>query len=157
MNIITGLMVDTFSSIREEKQSREDTLLNDCFVCGTLRNTYEDYALPSTAPGFDSHLAEDHSLWTYVYYIAYLKKKDPTEDSGIESYVRSQLEFYSLEWIPSRTGFVLEAEGKTGGQGAQDDGSSGGSSKSGGDVIDSAAVMKKMDRIITELSIHKED
>jgi hypothetical protein len=45
LNVITGLMVDTFSRIREEKQSRAIVLANDCFVCGTLRQTYEDLAL----------------------------------------------------------------------------------------------------------------
>jgi hypothetical protein len=114
VNIITGLMVDTFSAIREEKQSRADTLENDCFVCGTLRNTYENYALPNSAPSFDAHLTEDHDIWTYVHYIAYLKKKNPTEDSGIESYVRSQLDTVSIDWIPTRTSYVLESEGKTG-------------------------------------------
>lgn len=161
MNIITGLMVDTFSSIREEKQTREEILANDCFVCGTLRNTYEDFALSAAAPGFDAHLTEDHNLWTYVYYVAYLKKKDPTEDSGIESYVREQLDSYSLEWIPSRTSFVLEAEGKTGGEAANASGEGakggpvGGATNAPG-LENNGEVMKKIDFIISELNAHKE-
>jgi hypothetical protein len=43
-----------------------------------------------------------------VEYISYLKKKDPTEDSGIESYVREQLKEQSMEWIPTRTSYFLE-------------------------------------------------
>jgi len=61
------------------------------------------------APSFDQHLNEDHNLWTYVHYISYLKKKDPTEDSGIESYVRQQLSDLSMEWIPTRTSYFLES------------------------------------------------
>ena len=45
LNVITGLMVDTFSRIREEKQARAVSLANDCFVCGILRQNYEDLAL----------------------------------------------------------------------------------------------------------------
>jgi hypothetical protein len=37
-NIITGLMVDTFSALREEAASREDTLTNECFICGFTRS-----------------------------------------------------------------------------------------------------------------------
>jgi len=33
-NVITGLMVDTFSSLREEAAERADSLSNECFVCG---------------------------------------------------------------------------------------------------------------------------
>jgi hypothetical protein len=125
MNIITGLMVDTFSSIREEKATREEILASDCFVCGLQRNTYEDMGLGPTAPTFDKHLSSDHDLWSYVYYVAYLRKKDPTEDSGIESYVRQQVNDLSLEWIPSRTCFVLEAQRKGTGKSSEDSKSSG--------------------------------
>jgi len=122
MNIITGLMVDTFSSIREEKEGRADTMENDCFVCGMSRNTYEDFALPTHCPSFDDHLEVDHNIWIYVYYIAYLQSKDETEDSGIESYVRECIASNSLEWVPSRTSHVLEMQGKTGAGLAGEDG-----------------------------------
>jgi hypothetical protein len=46
-------------------------------------------------------------LWTYLYYVAYLKKKDPCLDTGVESYVRVQLEKQLLEWVPSRTSYII--------------------------------------------------
>jgi len=57
-NVITGLMVDTFSSLREEAQQREDILSNECFVCGFTRTTYDDLGMPS--PSFDQHKARGH-------------------------------------------------------------------------------------------------
>ena len=36
-NVITGLMVDTFSSLREEAAERANTLDNECFACGLSR------------------------------------------------------------------------------------------------------------------------
>ena len=45
INIITGLMVDTFSAIRDQEAVRVRTLANDCFVCGLQRHIYEDFAL----------------------------------------------------------------------------------------------------------------
>jgi inositol 1,4,5-triphosphate receptor type 1 len=44
-NIITGLIVDSFGSIREEKKTRYSTFANDCFVCGIHRNSYEDLSV----------------------------------------------------------------------------------------------------------------
>ena len=47
------------------------------------------------------------------YFIAYLlKKKDPAEYNGIESYVRGEVDKNSLEWVPSRTSFALQDQGK---------------------------------------------
>jgi hypothetical protein len=112
VNIIVGLMVDTFSSIREEKQSRAESLDTICFVCGTLRRSYDDMNLAPEAPSFDLHISLEHDPWTYVYYLAYLKKKGYEDDSGIESYVREEVAMKSLRWIPSRTSFFMEAAKK---------------------------------------------
>jgi len=114
VNIITGLMVDTFSEIRGNKAERADTLETDCFVCGMQRSAYEDLGLKPESPTFEKHLNSDHNLWTYVYFVAYLRKKDPTEYNGIESYVRDQIDNISLDWIPSRTSFVVQDQGKGG-------------------------------------------
>lgn len=45
LNIITALMVDTFTAIRNKEQDRLMSLSNDCFVCGTQRHVYEEYSL----------------------------------------------------------------------------------------------------------------
>jgi hypothetical protein len=85
-------------------------------MCGTTRNAYENYSLSNESPGFDSHVKRDHNIWNYVFFIAYLKKKDCTEDIGVETFVRKELRQSSIDWVPSRTGYVLELEGKTGEQ-----------------------------------------
>lgn len=33
-NVITGLLVDGFSRLREEAQARNDSFENSCFTCG---------------------------------------------------------------------------------------------------------------------------
>jgi len=39
-------------------------------------------------------------MWNYLFFIAYLKNKDKTEYSGIESYVAERLGEDDLCWIP---------------------------------------------------------
>ena len=38
------------------------------------------------------HKDEDHEFWSYLFFINYLHKKDPTERTGVESFVSSKLE-----------------------------------------------------------------
>jgi hypothetical protein len=52
-NIITGLIVDTFGSLREEAAARADQLDNECYVCGFTRTSYDDIGMIS--PSFDQH------------------------------------------------------------------------------------------------------
>jgi hypothetical protein len=84
MNIIAGLMLDTFGAMRENEARRKDILSSECFMCGLLRTEY-------TTGSFEDHQREEHDPWLYVHYVAYLLAKDPTEDTGVESFVRSQV------------------------------------------------------------------
>lgn len=34
LNLIFGVIIDTFADLRTEKQHREETLRNTCFICG---------------------------------------------------------------------------------------------------------------------------
>ena len=47
LNLIFGVIIDTFADLRSEKQQKEDILKNSCFICGKkkLRITIEFYAL----------------------------------------------------------------------------------------------------------------
>jgi hypothetical protein len=118
MNIVTGLMVDTFSALRGEKVERQKILESECFVCGLQRGVYDDLGLGPGTPSFVQHLATDHDLWMYVYFVAYLKEKDPTEYNGIESFVRGEIDNLSLEWLPNHTSFVIEDQDKGNNSGA---------------------------------------
>jgi hypothetical protein len=105
-NVITGLMVDTFSSLREAAGERADTLANECFVCGFSRTAYDDIGLPS--PTFDQHKAKHHFIWNYLFFIQYLDAKDETEYSGVESYVRLLMNAKSMDWIPTRNSYAAQ-------------------------------------------------
>jgi len=111
-NIITGLMVDTFSALREEDAQRSDLLENECFVCGFKRTSYDDIGL-NFIPSFDIHRDEEHNVWNYVLFIIYLRRRDPTEFNGVESYVWERLKEHDMQWIPTRTSFAIQNEGIT--------------------------------------------
>lgn len=36
LNLIFGVIIDTFADLRSEKQQKELILKNTCFICGTL-------------------------------------------------------------------------------------------------------------------------
>lgn len=39
-------------------------------------------------------------MWNYLFYIAYIREKEPTEYTGIESYVADQLDRNEIQWFP---------------------------------------------------------
>lgn len=82
LNLIFGVIIDTFGDLRTEKNEKEDILKNNCFICGLERGKFDNKAIT-----FEEHNENEHNLWHYLYFIVWLQIKDETEFTGPESYV----------------------------------------------------------------------
>ena len=52
---------------------------------------------------FDSHVKEEHFIWNYLYFLAYLHINDPNNLNSIENYVWEKLEEQDNTWIPLKS------------------------------------------------------
>ena len=68
LNILFGIIVDTFAQLREQKSFIIEDKKNKCFICNYDRFTFDK----NSEGGFERHIAKDHNLWFYVYYIVHL-------------------------------------------------------------------------------------
>jgi inositol 1,4,5-triphosphate receptor type 1 len=93
LNLIFGVIIDTFADLRAEKHDKEDTLKNSCFICGLRRSAFCNKIVC-----FEEHITREHNMWHYFYFFAHLKLKDPTEFTGPESYVSQLIEAQNLDW-----------------------------------------------------------
>ena len=100
MNIVFGLILDTFTVLREIQEESTDDRENKCFICGMQR---EDIERLSGRP-YNYHIASEHNEWNYLFFLIYLKFKESTEFSGIESFVHQSIEIEDLDWIPQQQG-----------------------------------------------------
>ena len=78
-------------------------------MCGLTRTAFDDSG--ATASTFEQHKNKAHYIWNYLSFIQYLKAKDETEYTGVESYVSELLERSSLAWVPVRTSFASQNSG----------------------------------------------
>lgn len=98
LNIVAGIIIDTFGSLREELGNYTNDLENFCFICGFDKETIEKES--ANLKGFNFHIKQEHYQWNYLFYIAYILEKDNTEYTGIESYVADKLENNEITWFP---------------------------------------------------------
>ena len=49
-------------------------------------------------------------MWKYLFYLVYLKTKDPTEYTGLESYVASLLDEEDVSFYPVNKSMCLDAD-----------------------------------------------
>ena len=111
LNLIFGVIIDTFADLRSEKQQKEEILKNTCFTCGLGRCEFDNKAV-----SFEDHIRHEHNMWHYLYFIVLVRVKDPTEFTGPESYVSSMVRDKNLEWFPRLRAISLAAGGSAEGE-----------------------------------------
>ncbi|XP_041347721.1 inositol 1,4,5-trisphosphate receptor type 1-like isoform X3 [Gigantopelta aegis] len=105
LNLIFGVIIDTFADLRSEKQTKDEILRNSCFICGSERKLFDN-----RTTSFEEHIRSEHNMWHYLYFIILVKVKDPTEFTGPESYVYSLTNEKILDWFPRMRAMSLTAD-----------------------------------------------
>ncbi|KAM4675653.1 inositol 1,4,5-trisphosphate-gated calcium channel ITPR2 [Discoglossus pictus] len=107
LNLIFGVIIDTFADLRSEKQKKEEILKTTCFICGLERDKFDNKTV-----SFEEHIMSEHCMWHYLYFIVLVKVKDPTEYTGPESYVAQMIAEKNLDWFPRmRAMSLVSSEG----------------------------------------------
>ena len=95
LNIVFGIIIDTFRALRIKDQYTEFDINNVCFICGVKREELEKNKI-----SYDKHINEIHSIWNYMSYIIGLLFEDPQELNANNSYVLQMLEKKNINWFP---------------------------------------------------------
>lgn len=105
LNLIFGVIIDTFADLRSEKQEKDEVLRNTCFICSLDRGAFDNKTV-----SFEEHFRMEHNLWHYLYFIVLIKVKDPTEFTGPESFVYEMVKNKKLDWFPRMRAMSLVSE-----------------------------------------------
>ena len=89
LEILGGIIIDTFAELRSEDEEKKSDMNNYCFICGLYRRDIDKLSVRSD---FDEHINKKHNMWDYLFYIAYITDKEATDLTGIESYVANCIE-----------------------------------------------------------------
>lgn len=101
-DIITGVILDQFSILREIGNERQHFLDHTAFISHIPRNEYEEI---SQSFKFSELTDEHQNMWNYVFFIAYLSQKDAADYSGCESMIMNQKQEGNTQWLPCRNSY----------------------------------------------------
>ncbi|MCI4380792.1 hypothetical protein PGIGA_G00244100 [Pangasianodon gigas] len=110
LNLIFGVIIDTFADLRSEKQKKEEILKTTCFICGLERDKFDNKTV-----SFEEHIKLEHNIWNYLYFIVLVREKNKTDYTGPESYVAHMIKNKNLDWFPRMQAMSLvvsEGEGE---------------------------------------------
>ncbi|XP_077567065.1 inositol 1,4,5-trisphosphate-gated calcium channel ITPR3 [Stigmatopora nigra] len=95
LNLIFGVIIDTFADLRSEKQKKEEILKTTCFICCLERDKFDNKTV-----SFEEHIKFEHNIWNYLYFIVLVREKNKTDYTGPESYVAMMIKNNNLDWFP---------------------------------------------------------
>ena len=72
-NIVSGIIIAAFSTLREKQDELDEDKSNKCFICNKDRDSIE-----KDGDNFKSHINSSHFLWNYIFYAHVLLGKDKT-------------------------------------------------------------------------------
>jgi len=95
LNVLFGIIVDTFGQLRATEAESEKDISNVCFICGLDRQV-----LDREGSGFSDHINTEHQKWNYMKYIVYLREKDANDYNGLEHHVVDCIDTGDNGWFP---------------------------------------------------------
>jgi len=95
MQIVFGIIVDTFAQLRDDNNAIQDDKENVCFICGLTSST-----LNFKGNGFVHHIKKEHHMWNYFFYFVYLRKKPLTHHTRTDAWVYRCAEKADLSCFP---------------------------------------------------------
>ena len=96
IDLVFGIILGTFSDMREKERKHDSDKINNCFICHINRETVE-----KRKEDFQFHRDKKHYLWNYVNYMIFLKFSDTHELNASNSFARHNLDTKNICFFPS--------------------------------------------------------
>ncbi|XP_060552412.1 inositol 1,4,5-trisphosphate receptor type 2-like [Ruditapes philippinarum] len=107
LNIIFGIIVDTFSELRDLKWTAESDMRDTCFICS--RNSYD---FEHHGNGFEQHVRHEHNMWAYIFFFIHLDGTKLNDYTALEMYVFKHLQKENYDFFPLDRALSLAAMGQ---------------------------------------------
>eukprot|EP00812_Abedinium_dasypus_P009696 NODE_3368_length_795_cov_284.372973.p1 GENE.NODE_3368_length_795_cov_284.372973~~NODE_3368_length_795_cov_284.372973.p1 ORF type:complete len:184 (-),score=50.89 NODE_3368_length_795_cov_284.372973:227-721(-) len=105
MNIISGVIIDTFGMLRDSGAERAVYMSQRTFIASLERGEVNKEARKRGTTGSGYHYIQDerHRVWNYMNFIFYLKSKDETDFVGPETRMKRAIDNEDVTWLPIGT------------------------------------------------------
>lgn len=104
LNIVFGVIIDTFASLRTGDTNTLTDMQSRCFICSIDAYTFDR----ATKHGFHDHIYMEHNMWHYLYLFVHVRKKPITEYNGLELYLAIRMAKKDVSFFPNHRALSLE-------------------------------------------------
>jgi hypothetical protein len=102
LNMINGVIVSTFSQIREESNEKDEDIKNKCFICNIDRVEFEKRKI-----AFADHQKSEHNTTTYIRFLIYVKLINEKDLDADQSFIIQCIKDREISCFPVLRSFSL--------------------------------------------------
>lgn len=95
LQILFGIIIDAFTTLRESKEESQRLVLSQCFICGIDKKIFDQQGR-----GWLQHIYLNHNVYNYLAFNIYLSTKNLNDCNTIEAHVKKKIMKKSLAWYP---------------------------------------------------------
>ena len=95
LNMINGVIVSTFSQIRETSSQKEEDIEEKCFICNKEKKDFEKRKID-----FNEHCETEHNLYNYIMFFVMLKRIEEKDLDSDQSYINEKLDEKDIVFFP---------------------------------------------------------
>ena len=107
MNMITGIIVDSFQKLREKKNEENELKENTCYICSLHREKFEKRGIK-----FENHTEQEHNVINYFNYIYKVEKTDESDLNSLDYQVMQSIKNKRTDFFPINTCLSLSSNKK---------------------------------------------
>ncbi|KAL4163762.1 hypothetical protein KRP22_005189 [Phytophthora ramorum] len=107
LNLVFGVIIDMFASLRTEDLETKLDMQERCFICSIDAYTFDR----STKRGFHDHISRDHNMWHYLYLFVHIRKKSITDYNGLELFLAMRMAKKDMSFFPTHRALSLTKRG----------------------------------------------
>jgi hypothetical protein len=96
IDLVFGIILGTFSKMREEEREYDNDKINHCFICHITREIIE-----KRKENFQFHREKRHNLWNYINYMLFLKFSDVNKLNVTNLFTKMNLDNKNICFLPS--------------------------------------------------------
>jgi len=101
-DIVTGIIIDKFSAMREADLERDAWRVGTSFIAFIDRSWYEEQGCKFEV------LENEHQKWeNYVFFISHIREKEASDHTGAETMISTKLDDGNPNWMPSGKSFEV--------------------------------------------------
>lgn len=104
LNVINGIIVDTFQALREQNNLKEDIKANVCYICSLNRSKFEVKGL-----NFTDHTNIEHNVLNYFYYMFKIQLTDEQDLNSLDYQVLNSIRDTRTDFFPVKKALSLYA------------------------------------------------